>query len=95
MGTALSGLFVTSLRMIILAIAGAESKSKIPIILYFVLAIIFSLLDIVMNIIFCKSKEYKKRVDKFLVHHDEELNNAPEEEKPKLEVIDSLNVEVD
>lgn len=57
-GTALSGLFITLVRIIILAIAGAESTSIAPIIIYFAIAIIFNTCDLFLNINFCKSEVY-------------------------------------
>lgn len=68
-GTAISGLFITAIRLIILAIFGPDDKAILPIIIYFIIAIIFNTLDLFMNITFCKSHVYKHKIDKFLVHH--------------------------
>jgi hypothetical protein len=69
-GTACSGLFITFIRLIILAIFGADNSSTAPIIIYFVIALIFNSLDLWMNIWFCKSHVYRHKIDKFLVHHE-------------------------
>jgi hypothetical protein len=71
-GTAVSGLFITVIRIIILAIFGADNSLVTPIIIYFIIAIIFNTADLFMNIAFCRSSVYKHKIDKFLVHHDEE-----------------------
>jgi MFS family permease len=70
-GTAVSGLFITTIRIIILAIAGAGDKSVTPIIIYFVIAMGFNTFDLFLNIHFCKSSVYKEKIDKFLIKHDE------------------------
>lgn len=54
-GTAISGLFITLIRIVILVIAGSNSTSIIPIIIYFAIALVFNTLDLFMNIQFCKS----------------------------------------
>jgi hypothetical protein len=58
-GTALSGLFITLVRLIILAIAGAGSTSVAPIIIYFAIAMAFNTFDLFLNIHFCKSEVYR------------------------------------
>lgn len=58
-GTALSGLLITSVRLIFLASFGADNTSIIPIIIYFVIAIIFNTLDLFLNIYFCNSQVYQ------------------------------------
>jgi len=74
-GTAISGLFITVVRMIILAIAGADNKTIYPIMIYFLIAIAFNTADMFLNIRFCKSEVYKNKIDKFLLKHDAELQN--------------------
>lgn len=54
-GTAISGLFITLIRIIILGIAGTNSTSIVPIVIYFAIALIFNTMDLFMNIQFCKS----------------------------------------
>jgi hypothetical protein len=74
-GTALSGLMITGIRMIILAIAGPSSDSATPIIIYFAIALIFNTCDMFLNIWFCKSSVYKHKIDRFLLHHDSEKDH--------------------
>lgn len=57
-GTALSGLSVNILRVIILAIAGANNKSVLPIVIYFATAMTFNLTDLFLNVRFIKSEIY-------------------------------------
>lgn len=68
-GTALSGLLITTIRIIILAISGSNN-SIYPILIFFAIAIIVNTLDMFMNIAFCKSSVYKHNIDRFLIHHD-------------------------
>jgi equilibrative nucleoside transporter 1/2/3 len=70
-GTALSGMFITGIRVIILGIAGAGNQSIYPIIIYFVLAIIFNTFDLILNRVFCTSPVYYEKIDAFLLHHDQ------------------------
>lgn len=70
-GTAGSGLFINVVRIIILAIFGPDKEAVLPIIIYFVIAIIFNSIDLWMNISFCRSHVYKHKIDKFLVHHND------------------------
>jgi hypothetical protein len=58
-GTALSGLFITILRVIIVAITGTDNSRIGPILTYFIIAILFNTFDLFLNISFCKSKVYK------------------------------------
>ena len=93
-GTALSGLLITFFRLIVIAIFGPDNKSSAPIIVYFVIGIAFQTCNILVNVAFCRSKEYKRKVDKFLVHHDESLTNGPEpakESEGKNHVMQTLN----
>ena len=76
-GTAISGLLITGIRAIILAISGTNNDSSTPIILYFAIAIFFNTLDMIMNIKFCNSQVYKHKIDKFLLHHDKEKDHTP------------------
>ena len=68
-GSALSGLFITVIRIIILTIAGADNTSIVPIILYFVIAIIVNTVDLFLNVIFCKSDVYRDKIGKFLPNY--------------------------
>jgi hypothetical protein len=69
-GTAVSGLFITVIRMIILAIFGPDNTLVTPIIIYFIIAIAFNTADLFMNIAFCRSRVYRHKIEKFLVHHE-------------------------
>ena len=66
----MSGLVITFFRLIVIAIFGPDSKSSVPIIIYFVVAIVYSTFIIIVNAAFCRSKDYKCKVAKFLVHND-------------------------
>jgi uncharacterized membrane protein YvlD (DUF360 family) len=57
-GTAVSGLFITVVRMIVLAIFGPDNTLVTPIIIYFAMALAFNTFDLFMNIAFCKSEVY-------------------------------------
>lgn len=70
-GTAVSGLFITFIRIVMLAIFGSDDTLITPIIIYFVLALIFNTFDLFMNIDFCKSQVYKQKIQKFLVKNDD------------------------
>ena len=61
-GTAVSGLFMTGARAIITLIFGVEDKSSTPIIIYFVIALIFNIMDMFLNIYFCRSDVYKQKI---------------------------------
>lgn len=61
-GTAISGLSITIIRAIILAIAGADNTSYIPTTIYFLIAIGFNIAAIVMNIYFCNSDVYRDKI---------------------------------
>lgn len=78
-GTAVSGLFITVVRMIILAGFGSGSESIAPIVIYFIIAIIFNTMDLFINIRFCKSALYKEKIDHFLAHRDNPLQQDHEE----------------
>ena len=71
-GTAVSGLFVATIRAIIVGIFGSQDKSYKPIIIYFVIALIFNTFDLFMNLFFCSSSVYRHKIDHFLLHHDKE-----------------------
>lgn len=58
-GTAISGLFITFIRIIITASFGVGNDSVVPIIIYFLIGMAFNTLDLLMNIRFCKSDVYK------------------------------------
>jgi hypothetical protein len=70
-GTAVSGLFITSVRAIILAVAGSDNSAYLPTIIYFVIAIGVNIMVIFMNISFCRSEVYRDKIDAFMVKHDE------------------------
>lgn len=55
-GTALSGLSLNLLRLIIVAIAGADNSNTAPIIIYFLIAISFNFLTMILNYSFLKSR---------------------------------------
>lgn len=55
-GTALSGLGITSLRMIIVLFAGTDNSNSTPIIIYFIIAILFNFLTLFSNLSFLKSR---------------------------------------
>lgn len=57
-GTALSGLSVNILRIIILSIAGPHNKSILPIVIYFSTAVVFNLTGMFLNVSFIKSGIY-------------------------------------
>lgn len=61
-GTALSGLFITLVRIIITASFGVGNESVVPIIIYFLIGIAFNTMDLLMNIRFCKSDVYKEKI---------------------------------
>jgi hypothetical protein len=67
-GTAVSGLFINGVRLIILAAFGSEEGAILPIIIYFIIAMAFNTFDLFMNIRFCKSKVYRTKIEKFIVH---------------------------
>ena len=69
-GTAVSGLLITTLRAVITAIFGSDNTSNTPTIIYFAIAIGFNTIDMFMNIKFCKSSVYKHKIDHFLLHKD-------------------------
>lgn len=55
-GTALGGLGITSLRMIIIAIAGTDDSLVFPIVLYFIIAIVFNFFTLFANLQFFRSR---------------------------------------
>lgn len=55
-GTAVSGLFITTLRIIIVAIAGTNKELSFPIILYFIIAILFNFFTLFSNLTFFRSR---------------------------------------
>lgn len=71
-GTAISGLFITIIRVIILAIT-EDSSSSVPTVIYFALAIFFNIFAIMMNIYFCNSEVYRDKIEAFMVAKDEEI----------------------
>lgn len=70
-GTAVSGLFITAIRAIVLAVAGDDRSAIMPTIIYFCIAIGVNMCVIVMNIFFCRSEVYRDKIDAFLLNHDE------------------------
>lgn len=65
-GTAIGGILLTLCRMIFVAIVGSDSTSSIPILIYFLIAIAVNLLDLVLNVKFARSNDYKKKILSFL-----------------------------
>ena len=61
-GTAISGLMLVVLRMIIVAILGSDESNTLPIWIYMVLAILFNFFNLVLNIKFFASSDYKEQV---------------------------------
>lgn len=55
-GTAVSGLFITTLRMMIVAVAGTNNELAFPIILYFIIAILFNFFTLFSNLTFFRSR---------------------------------------
>ena len=73
-GTALSGLGITTLRMIIVSIAGTENSLTFPIILYFVIALGFNFFTLLSNLTFFRSREYKKKIVPYLPTKKKDLS---------------------
>ena len=67
-GTGLSGLLITMIRIIILASFGADNTSIAPIKIYFSIAIVFNTFDLFLNIHFCKSEVYHQKIGKLIVY---------------------------
>jgi hypothetical protein len=70
-GTAVSGLFITTIRAVILAVAGSDNTSYMPAVIYFSLAIAVNIFVIFMNVYFCRSRVYRDKIDAFMIKHDE------------------------
>lgn len=70
-GTAVSGLFITTIRAVILAVTGSENNGYVPAVIYFAVAIGVNICAIAMNIYFCKSEVYRDKIDAFLVRHSQ------------------------
>lgn len=51
-GTALGGLGITTLRMVIVAIAGTDDANYVPIIIYYIIAILFNFFTLISNFSF-------------------------------------------
>jgi hypothetical protein len=84
-GTAVSGLFMALLRAVITAGFGADNTSRIPIIIYFIIAISVNTFDLFMNVKFCRSTVYKAKIDHFLLRRDKEKEPLAEAEEEKEE----------
>lgn len=69
-GTAVSGLFITAIRAIVLAVGGDDKSAMIPTIIYFCIAIGVNMCVTIMNVFFCRSEVYRDRIDAFLLKHD-------------------------
>jgi len=69
----LSGLFITVLRMMIVAIAGTNDELTFPIILYFIIAILFNVFTLFSNLTFFRSREYKNKIVPYLHHYKGEI----------------------
>ena len=65
-GTALSGLGITLLRMIIVSIAGTDDTLTFPIVMYFVIAILFNIFTLFSNLTFFRSREYRLKIVPYL-----------------------------
>lgn len=70
-GTAVSGLFLTTIRAIVLAVGGSDNSAVLPTAIYFCIAIGVNICVIIMNVHFCRSNVYRDKIDAFLIKHDE------------------------
>jgi len=61
-GTAVCGLLITIVRMVMLAIFGPDNTLILPIIIYFAVAMAFTTFDLFINIAFGKSTVYKVKI---------------------------------
>ena len=61
-GTAGAGLFMTLLRMIIIATMGTNDANFAPIAIYFAIALSFCFFDLFLNLRFFRSGLYKKKI---------------------------------
>ena len=73
-GSALSGLFITAMRTVILIFAGSDNSQISSAIIYFSFAIGFNVLAIVLNVYFCNSSVYKEKVENYIVYEDHNKN---------------------
>ncbi len=60
----MSGLFLTSIKIITLAVG--NQASDVPIIVYFSLTIAFNTIDMFLNLAFCRSKIYQDKIVLYL-----------------------------
>lgn len=58
-GTALSGVILTAIRIVVIAAFGEEPGLLLPIIIYFGISVLFNTINLVFNIHFLKSDIYK------------------------------------
>ncbi len=72
-GTALSGFSITVLRMLIISVAGTSNELSVPIILYFVIAILFNFFTLFSNLTFFRSREYRIKIVPYLHHYKEDM----------------------
>ncbi len=72
-GTALSGLSITVLRMIIVAIAGTNDELTFPIVIYFIIAILFNFFTLFSNLTFFRSREYKTKIMPYLPRSNQDM----------------------
>jgi hypothetical protein len=52
--------------MIIVGIAGTDNSNSTPIIIYFIIAILFNVLTLFSNLSFLRSREYRLKILPFL-----------------------------
>ncbi|MCB0370243.1 MAG: hypothetical protein KDD45_12680 [Bdellovibrionales bacterium] len=69
-GTAVSGVLISGIRIVITAIYGVDDQSYLPIIIYFIVAGFINTANIVLNIKFCRSTVYRQNIDYYLLHRD-------------------------
>lgn len=62
-GTAISGLMLVVMRMVIVAFMGSDESNTLPIWIYMSLAILFNFFNMGLNIKFFVSSEYKQKVE--------------------------------
>ena len=62
LGTAVGGLFLTILRIIIFAIAKSRVDLVLPILIYFGIATGIQIFDLILNVRFCKTSFYKRKI---------------------------------
>lgn len=66
-GTAVSGLVITIIRVVITAIFGSDNKTSTPIVIYIAIAMAINTADIILNIYFCKSDVYEQKIHSHII----------------------------